>query len=91
MNRLLIATALFIIVPCTAWADLDLPVNGSVTSGVGWRVDPFGSGRLIYHRGIDIAVPVGTPVHATRTGRVIFAGILTRISDSSRNKGWKKP
>ncbi len=58
-----------------ALADLDLPVeNGVVTSGVGWRVDPFGSGKLVFHRGIDIAVPVGTPVRATRKGRVVFAG-----------------
>ena len=38
------------------------------------RLDPFGSGKLIYHRGIDIAVPVGTPVLAVRKGRVVFAG-----------------
>ena len=58
----------------TARADLGLPVSGPVTSGVGLRLDPFGSGKLIYHRGIDIAVPVGTPVLAIRKGRVVFAG-----------------
>ena len=61
--------------PVAALADIALPVeNGVVTSGVGWRVDPFGSGKLAFHRGIDIAVPVGTPVRATRKGRVVFAG-----------------
>ena len=61
--------------PLTAEAGLDLPVAiGVVTSGVGWRIDPFGSGRPVYHRGIDIAVPVGTPVRATRDGRVVFTG-----------------
>ena len=58
----------------TARADLGLPVSGPITSGVGLRFDPFGSGKLIYHRGIDIAVPVGTPVLAIRKGRVVFAG-----------------
>ncbi|MBT1074248.1 M23 family metallopeptidase [Geobacter grbiciae] len=64
-----------LLIPVSAWADLDLPVNGPITSGVGWRVDPFGSGRLVYHRGIDIAVPVGTPVRATRRGRIAFAAV----------------
>ena len=61
--------------PVAALADIELPVeDGVVTSGLGWRVDPFGSGKLVFHRGIDIAVPVGTPVRATRKGRVVFAG-----------------
>lgn len=64
-----------LVLPVAALADIDLPVeNGVVTSGVGWRVDPFGSGKLAFHRGIDIAVPVGTAVRATRKGRVVFAG-----------------
>nr|WP_224983412.1 M23 family metallopeptidase [Geomonas agri] len=51
-----------------------LPVDGVVTSGIGWRLDPFGSGKLAFHRGVDIAVPTGTPVRATRPGKVTFAG-----------------
>lgn len=76
-TRLALALFLFILFsthPHFANADLGLPVNGPVTSGVGLRIDPFGSGKLVYHRGIDIAVPVGTPVQAVRKGRVIFAG-----------------
>lgn len=46
---------------------IDWPVNGTVTS-------PFGGrwGRL--HAGIDIAVPVGTAVHAADGGTVRIAG-----------------
>lgn len=46
---------------------LDWPVNGQFTS-------PFGTrwGRL--HAGIDIAVPVGTAVHAADSGTVRIAG-----------------
>jgi murein DD-endopeptidase MepM/ murein hydrolase activator NlpD len=72
---ILILTAITLIFPIAASADIELPVeNGVVTSGVGWRIDPFGSGKLVFHRGIDIAVPVGSPVRATRKGHVVFAG-----------------
>lgn len=75
MRFSLLTGLLLSILPLTAWADLDLPVEGGViTSGVGWRLDPFGTGKLVFHKGVDIAVPLGTPVHATRRGRVVFAG-----------------
>lgn len=65
----------FLLLPYAARADSVLPVeNGVITSGVGLRVDPFGSGKLVFHHGVDIAVPVGTPVKATRKGHVVFAG-----------------
>lgn len=76
MNPILFSIIILLILPVAAQADIDLPVeHGVVTSGVGWRVDPFGSGKITFHRGIDIAVPVGTPVRAIRKGRVIFAGV----------------
>lgn len=46
---------------------LDYPANGTFTSPFGYRW-----GRL--HGGIDIAVPVGTPVHASASGTVRIAG-----------------
>ncbi|MBA1334691.1 MAG: hypothetical protein HPY66_2595 [Firmicutes bacterium] len=43
------------------------PARGTITSGFGWRW-----GRQ--HTGIDISVPVGTPVKAADGGTVTFAG-----------------
>jgi murein DD-endopeptidase MepM/ murein hydrolase activator NlpD len=43
------------------------PVSGPVVSGFGMRW-----GRM--HTGIDIAVGYGTPIHASASGTVIFAG-----------------
>ncbi len=75
MKPVFFVTMFLLNLPLTALADIELPVeNGVITSGVGLRVDPFGSGKLVFHRGIDIAVPVGTQVRATRKGRVVFAG-----------------
>jgi murein DD-endopeptidase len=52
-------------------AGYHLPVPGSVrvTSGYGWRTDPLTGARSL-HEGIDLGVPLGTPVLAVAAGRV---------------------
>ncbi len=46
------------------------PADGYITSGFGYRKDPF-TGRIKFHHGIDIFAPRGTPVVAPARGRVV--------------------
>jgi murein DD-endopeptidase MepM/ murein hydrolase activator NlpD len=50
------------------------PVSGWISSGYGIRTDPF-NGRRAFHYGIDISNMIGTPIHATAAGKVVFAGV----------------
>ena len=52
------------------------PVMGRISSSFGERIDPMGAeaGEGEFHRGIDIAAPEGTPIHATADGFVARAG-----------------
>lgn len=54
-----------------------MPLKGRVTSGLGARRAPL-RGASTDHGGIDIAVPVGTPVVAPADGVVEFAGVRGR-------------
>ncbi|MDR2965878.1 MAG: M23 family metallopeptidase [Treponema sp.] len=50
------------------------PVRGVITSGYGYRRDPFNSGRRQFHTGIDIRGSHGTPVRSAMSGRVSQVG-----------------
>ncbi len=50
------------------------PARGYFTSGFGIRRSPYG-GQDKMHEGLDIANPIGTPIHAPADGTVAFSGI----------------
>ncbi len=49
------------------------PTKGWITSGFGYRISPF-TGLREFHKGLDIATRLGTPIIATADGVVMFAG-----------------
>ncbi|MEE8524361.1 MAG: M23 family metallopeptidase [Thermoanaerobaculia bacterium] len=49
------------------------PLKGLLTSGFGYRADPF-TGRRSFHHGIDIVAPRGQEIRATGDGLVTKAG-----------------
>lgn len=48
------------------------PARGWVTSGFGYRLNPF-TGKNTMHAGLDIAATPGSPVYAPADGLVVFA------------------
>jgi murein DD-endopeptidase MepM/ murein hydrolase activator NlpD len=48
------------------------PVEGRLMSPYGGRTDPF-SGEGAIHTGVDLAAPMGTPVHAAADGIVVYS------------------
>ncbi len=61
------------IVPTYTRGKLQWPVIGPVTSGYGMRVHPIFH-TYTFHSGIDISVPVGTPVRAPADGVAMYVG-----------------
>jgi len=49
------------------------PISGRVTSGFGWRRNPWGGRGGEMHTGVDIAARTGTPIRATGGGTVVFS------------------
>lgn len=54
-------------------ARLGLAECGRISSGYGFRCDPF-TGEPQFHNGLDIAAPEGQPFAALAAGRVVQAG-----------------
>jgi murein DD-endopeptidase len=79
-------------------ADLDqtsmtwpLPSEYPISSGFGQRRHPIDGSRS-FHRGIDIAAPLGTPILSVATGQVVFAGWKKGygwVIDVRHGPGWQ--
>jgi murein DD-endopeptidase MepM/ murein hydrolase activator NlpD len=53
------------------------PMSGVVTSPFGWRINPLTGRGKDFHTGIDVANQYGTPIKASKSGTVIWAGWKT--------------
>ena len=49
------------------------PVAGWLSSGFGYRRDPF-TNEMHFHRGVDLAAPQGTSIRAALDGKVVVVG-----------------
>lgn len=58
-------------ISATGWAR---PSGGRITSGFGYRADPFGGGGSSYHLGTDLGAGCGAPIYAAHSGTVVYAG-----------------
>ncbi len=56
-----------------ALAELVAGAGGHMTSSFGPRHDPI-TGTMMFHRGVDVAAPAGSAIHAVTGGEVTFSG-----------------
>lgn len=54
------------------------PMSGGMSSGFGYRSNPFHGGHYHFHAGVDIVAPIGTPVKGAGDGVVVKAGAPER-------------
>ena len=52
------------------------PIQGRISSYFGWRNDPY-TGNSDFHKGLDIAVPLGKEIRAAASGEVVKSGWMS--------------
>jgi murein DD-endopeptidase MepM/ murein hydrolase activator NlpD len=58
-------------ISASGWAK---PASGRITSGFGYRANPYGGGGGSYHQGTDIGAGCGSPIYAASSGTVVYSG-----------------
>ena len=58
-------------ISASGWAR---PSGGRITSGFGYRADPYGGGGSSYHLGVDLGAGCGAPIYAAHGGTVVYSG-----------------
>ncbi len=56
-----------------------VPNAHNISSGYGWRT--WSDGSREFHDGVDIAAPIGTPIVAATSGKVLYAGPASGFGD----------
>lgn len=60
----------------TDWGMI-MPASGRISSKFGYRVDPITKKRGSFHKGIDIAAKIGTPVYVAEKGVIEKTGFFS--------------